>query len=300
MQVFYQGTDITDSAEITSCIVHDTVGRSDSLEIEFKNAASWYRWKPEEDDRISVSHKGYDSGVMYVNRVIPSDGKYQIVAASLPCAARKKEYRSYSDKTIEEIMRICANVSGMNYGLYGIDGETNIPYIEQDNESCAAFLQRLLELEGATLKCVNGKYAAIGIEYAQNRVSNQQAAITAKQKGFQYIRNGSAYRSLTVRTPYASATAEDASVPLTHASLAINSLPVMNSIQAGRWARGKLLSLNRQCECIKMNNDYNPGLTALSRVDFSGGTDADGAWLVDDVEHDLVNETTKTTLRRCR
>ena len=48
-----------------------------------------------------------------------------------------------------------------------------------------------------------------------------------------------------------------------------------------------------------MQNDFNPGLTALSRVDVTGDTDASGQWLVDEVEHDMKNLTTTATMRRC-
>ena len=53
MEVYYQGTDITDMVRVNSCIVRDTAGgRCDSLEIEFGNAAGWYSWGPEEDNKI--------------------------------------------------------------------------------------------------------------------------------------------------------------------------------------------------------------------------------------------------------
>ena len=300
MEIIYQGTDITDMVQVNACVVRDTAaGRCDSLELEFGNAAGWYSWGPEEDDTIIAAHNGYDSGIMYVNRILPEDGKYRIMAASLPCRARAKEYKSYIGKTIEEIMRSCAAGSGMDFKLYGVEGGTVIPYIEQDNEGCAAFLHKLLTLESATLKCVNGCLAAISYAYAQGMAATQSVELLARQDGMRYHRDGTMYKALTIKTPYACASAVDELVASSHTRLIRNDIPAMNDMQAGRWARGKLLQLNRQCESVVMQNEFNPGLTALSRVDITGDTDATGEWLVDDVEHDMINLTTTATMRRC-
>lgn len=300
VEIFYQGTDITDMVQVNACIVRDTAaGRCDSLEIEFGNAAGWYSWGPEEDDKIIVGHNGYDSGVMYVNKIMPEDGKYRIMAASLPCKARAKGNASFYGQTIEEIVRSCAMVSGMEYQLFGIDGAAVIPYIERENEGCAAFLNRFLMLESAVLKCVNGKYAAIDIKYAQGMEAGQTVELMANQEGSKYRRDGTKYRGVTIKTPYASAYARDAAVGSTHAALTINDLPAMNDIQAGRWARGKLLWLNRQCEKVTVQNSFNAGLTAMARIDVTGDTDATGEWLVEEAEHDFINLTTTAILRRC-
>ena len=144
MEIYWQGKDVTDFVQVRKCVVRDTCGgRCDSLELEFENAAGWSKWGPEEDDKIIVSQNGYDTGTMYLNTVLPEDGIYRILATALPCVTRKKEYKSFIGKTIEEIMRACGMVTGMGFAVYGIDQKTVIPYIQQENESAAAFLCRL-------------------------------------------------------------------------------------------------------------------------------------------------------------
>ena len=285
--------------QVNKCIVRDTVaGRCDSLELEFGNAAGWYSWGPEEDDTIVVTHNGYDSGTMYVNRIMPEGGKYRIMAASLPCKARTKGSASFYQGKLADIMRSCAMVSGMDYRIFGIDGAAVIPYIERENEGCAAFLYRLLTLENAVLKCVNGKYTAIGIEYAQKMDAAQTIEMSANQEGMKYKRNGNKYKSVTIKTPYATATAQDSSATGNN-TLTLNNIPAMNDIQAGKWARGKLLDLNRQCESVDMQDGFNAGITAMARIDIFGDTDANGEWLVEEAEHDLINLKTSAILRRC-
>lgn len=300
MQLYYQGKDITNYVKIRSCIARDSSGeRCDSLKIQFENASSWYRWGPEEDDQIRITHNDYDSGTLYLNTIRPQDGKYSIVATSLPCKARRKENRSFAGKTLEQIMRACAAGSGMNFGIYGISGSAEIPYIHQESESAAAFLNRLLRLEGAALKCINGKYAAIGILYAQRQNAALTVEITAKNESASYQRSGETIKALTIRTPYAEATATDKDVPGNHIRIVRNDIPARSDIQAGRWARGLLLSKNRECETVKVASGFNSNFTAMTRVDVSGGTAADGEWLIKEAEHDFINLTSTALMHRC-
>lgn len=298
MEIYYQGTDITSLVHTRKCIVRDTAGeRCDSIDVVFDDAAGWMRWGPREDESIRIRRGGYDSGDMYIVNVVPEDSYYRIIAASLPCRARAQGYGSYYKKTLEEIMRSCAALSGMDFKLYGIDGKTEIPYIERDNEGCAAFLSRLLALEGAALKCVNGRYAAIGYDYAQARKAVQTMPMEPGKA--LYCRSGETYRGITVKTPHTSASAEDLSVPVSHAWLTTGRLPALTNVQAGRWARGELYRLNRACEHVLAESDFNSSMTAMVRVDIECTGDENGTWLVESAEHDLVDLKTKVILRRC-
>ena len=301
MEFYYQGTEITDFVQIRKCVVHDTCGkRCDSLDMELEDAESWYRWGVQKDDEIQVIHRGCDSGVMYLHSVVPEDGKYRLIAAALPCRGRNRQYRSFRNKTIEEILRECALTTGMDYSLFGLDGGTVIPYIQQTDESSAAFLCRLLMLEGAKLKCVNGRYTAIGLAYAQGLSVQRTVDIISEQSGVRFLRTGVKTKTLTLETPYAKATAEDLAVENDYIQYRPGGeYPVMNAAQAGRWARGLLLEKNRECETLSLDTELDNGFSALVRFDVTGGTDADGAWLVEEAEHDLIRETSRAELRRC-
>lgn len=300
MEIYYEGTDITGDVQVSRCIVRDTSGgRCDSLEIEFENAAGWYNWGPQEDDQILVTSDGYDSGIMFLNTVLPEDGRFRILATSLPCSTREKAYMSFAGKTIEDIVRTCAIDSGMDCRFYGIDKTAVIPYIQRNNESCAAFLHRLLYLEGACLKCINGVYTAIDILCAQELEPAQGIEINAQQSGALYRRNGQKYAQLTVETPYARATATDCSVADGHIGVTINNTPARDSVQAGRWARGLLLQKNRVCESLEIQSEFNPGFAPMLRIDIEGDTDATGEWIIDEVEHDFIQRTSIATMRRC-
>lgn len=300
MQVFYQGVDITKMVQVAKCICRDTSGdRCDSLDIVFENAAGWYSWGPKEDDQIIVSQDGYDTGIMYVNTILPEDGQFRIYATSLPCAARAKGYRSFTNRTAEDILRLCAAGSGMGYQLFGVEKNVVIPYLQRENESYAAFLCRWLEMEGAVLKCVDGKYTAIGIAYAQTQAARQTITVKPDQAGMEYRRNGRTYRTLRIVTPFASAGAEDIGVPGNHGGIILNYPPARNAIQAARWSRGLLLHTNRRSERLTMTTDLNVGYTAMTRIDIDGSGDAVGSWLIDDVTHDFINRRSTPRMHRC-
>ena len=299
MNIYWQGVDITKYAHMRTCLMKDTAGeRCDMLEIEFENAAGWFSWEPEADNTVRVTHNGYDTGIMYLNTVVPEEGIFRILATSLPCKARRRAWRSYIGKSIEEIMRVCAVSSGMGYQIYGINGGTIIPYIQQENESCASFLARLLRMEGAVLKCVNGKYTAIGIEYAQNKEAGQAFDINLYQRDVTWYKSGAALKALRVKTPYCDATATDTGAVGCGTDRTM-SVPARNNAQAGRWARGLLLSENRQCETLTMLSQFNAGFTAMARIDATGITPATGQWIVQDAEHDFIRMRSSATMYRC-
>lgn len=300
MNIIWEKTDITRYATIRSAVARDTCGgRCDGLDIEFENAESWYRWGPKEDDEIRITADGWDSGTLYLNTIAPGGGKYRVIATALPCRARQKRWDGFENKTVEEILRRCAAQSGMDFRIFGIDNQIRIPYIMRENEGCAAFLHRVGTLEGAVLKCVNGRYVMIGLEYAQEQRPIAEITLTPDQDGADYRKSGAMERSLTLLTPYAKGTATDDSVSSERAGTEITEYPAMNDIQAARWARNLLTAKNRKCESLTISATFHPAWTAMARINIGGGTDADGEWLIEEVEHDLKDGRSEAKLHRC-
>ena len=68
--------------------------------------------------------------------------------------------------------------------------------------------------------------------------------------------------------------------------------------QAMRFARGLLMMHNREAERLNISTTFDAGMTSMIRVDVEGNTDANGQWLVDEVEHDLHNGQSTAKLLR--
>lgn len=301
MRLYYEGTDITDDVRIAGAVHRDTAGgRCDSLELTLERADDWYRWGPQRDDEIRIVHDGYDTGRLYLNTVLPENNKYRILATGMKSAARRQANAAYMNVTLSTLFSVCAAECGMEAELYGFDGDLDYPFVLRQNEGCAAFLHRLMQWEGGVLKTFDGRFVGISCAYAQSLPAAQTLKISAQQAGFAYRRREDAeYCGLKIETPYAEAAAIDADTAGDNAPV-INHLPALSAAQAGRWARGLLLTHNRQAEEASVQSVFNRGLTAMARVDVESSTPAAGEWLVEEVTHDFVRKSSAARMLRCR
>ena len=299
MTITYNGADITGITQVNQCLYRESSGgKCDSLDIEFDNAQGWIRWKPTTDDVISAEHMGCKTGKMYVRNFVTEDGKMRMIATSLPSHSQNEVYRSYKDKTTEEIMRACAMETGFDYALYGIDGGSMWKYAESRKEGCVAFLNRIARMEGAVLKCVGGRYAMIGLKWAQERTAQQTIEIWPDTPGCVHKLIGKKLKELTVSTANGNNRAEDTSVN-DGENKVVTDVPARDDIQAGRIARGLLMHENRDYEVLEIESVMNAGFASMCRIDITGSEDTAGEWIVDEAEHDFVNGTSRAWLKRC-
>ena len=299
MRLIYEGTDITGYVETESCRVLDRMGGADDLiDLTLWNPEAWSRWAPKADDRISVSEGSYDSGTMYVRCVVPEDGKFRLIAGGLPGAARTRRSRLYRGLSLAEIARLCAAECGVKSALYGLNGAGIYPYIERTEEGAGAFLARLAAREGAFLKCVNGALNLIGARWAAARPAAEGLTVNAGQAGVTHRTfPAEALKRLTVVSAWAEASAEDGA--RTYGRVETRAMgEALTAALAGRWARGTLTWENLTRETLVIDGAFMEKMTAAARVDVSGGTAADGRWMVYEAEHELTGKTTRVTLAR--
>lgn len=298
MKLLYQGKDITEYVSATQCRHADVAGgRCDVLEMTMEHAPQWHEWDPQADDEIQVSMDGYDTGKMYLANVLPEEGKYRIWASSLPVAAKVKKWQSFENKTLSGILSACAAECGMGSALYGISGALLYPYILRENETAPEFLSRIARMEGAVLKALNGRLVMIGIEYAQSLPVVSEITIKSSELGVTYQRSDKEHWSgVTAENIFGSGSASDA---LGKAGVQyFGDLPIKSAAQAKRWAKGLLISHNRTCERLILEDRFHPGMTAMSRVDIVGPGRESGNWLIDRVEHEFVKKVTRVEMTR--
>lgn len=301
MELYYEGVDITEDVDVKACVHRDHAGgRCDGLILELESAARWYAWGPKKDDRIEVRHGGYTTGRLYLHSFMPEDGVFRILAMSMPGGSYRKAWGSFEKTTLAGVMRASAAECGMDWRLYGLDANALYPYLTRKNESCPAFLDRLMRLEGSALKCYDGQMVGISIEYAQRLDAAVSVDILADQPGVTHrLSDGKRLLGIEIRTPYASAVATDTAALDATDRPVYAELPVLDGVHAGRWARGMLLCHNRLAEELVIETVFNPAMTAMARVDVSSATGAAGEWLVHEAEHDFVNMKTTARMHRC-
>ena len=300
MQLIYEGVDITDSVDVVSAIVQDYAGgRADALDITMQNAEKWYAWGPKKDDRVELADSGYSTGQMYVDMILPEDGKYRIFATSMPSGARQPRWKSYENFTLKSLMCAVSAELKMDFRIYGLDENAVYPFLVRKNETGPEFMSRIVRLEGGVLKCVAGRMTAIGIGYAQKLNAARALEITSTTPGVKHTKiEGAAYAGAQIITPFGQGKAVDTTVE-NGISLIIQDEPAFDSVQAARWARGVLLWENRKAETLMIPMDFDAGLTAMLPVEISGEVNLAGNWLVESAEHDLINGKTAVTLLRC-
>ena len=299
IQLTWNGTDITGYCNITGCVHREAAGgKSDTLELQLDRAATWYRWGPEEGDTISADMDGYSTGDLYLTAIIPNGDQYRLIASGMKGAANRKAWDSFENKTFKEILDRCAAEIGMTGKIYGTDERLLEPYCLRKNEGVGKFLNRIAVMEGFKLKTWNGALRAIYLPWAEEQEPAQLMEINSKTSGVTYRRRKSAaWTGLTVKSPQVSALARDTGVSGNNMPV-ITGLPATTAAEAGRWARNLLKDHNRQTEELRLEQRLNAKLGALTRIDITGETDASGAWIVEEAEHDLKNKSTSALLYR--
>ena len=299
MTLWYEGRDITDEVDIVECVCRDVSGgQRDALNLKVDHAGEWFRWAPRKNDRLRVTRSGYDTGEMFLTAIIPEDGAYRIIAtgaAALPCPAR---WQAFEKASLMSVMSQVAGECGMTARLFGLGGGITYEYLMRMNERAPAFLERLAGYEGAALKALGGTFTAIGIGYAQGLPAMHEMRLDDDQTDSEYLdRRDANWASVTIDTPFGFGAARDSGA--SGQSVTISDIAVDDDAQAYRWARGMLLMHNRKSEELNIEMDFNPGYTALARVDVTSRTDAAGKWLIDEVEQNLWEGRTRARLYRC-
>ena len=299
LKLIYEGTDITEYVDIMECVYRDTSGKEcDCLNMKVDHAEKWMRWGPRKNDTIQAKRGGYDTKALYLNTITLEDGAYRIYATSVRSGMFAKKWQAYQNATLGNIMDVCASELGMGAACFGIDAGLKYEYMMRRNQTALAFLDQLGRLEGAVIKAVNGKITAIGIEYAQAIKAMHTIELSIDQADSAYTdRRDKALGSLRVDTPYGRAVARAKGTDGLEEGM--TDLAVDDDAQAHRWAKGLLLAHNRACETLRIMSEFNPGYTALARVDIESASNAAGQWIIDDVEHDMVENTSRIKLLRC-
>lgn len=297
--LIYEGVDITDDVDIIECVCKDVSGgQADCLNLKVDHADKWFRWGPQKNDRIRVLRSGYDTKNLFLNTVVPEDGAYRIYATAAKSVPFPRLSKSFDNKNLAFIMAACAGECGMGAKQSGISGGISYEYLLRDNMSAPVFMEQLANREGAVLKALDGNYVAIGVQYAQSLTPMHEMELDSDQLDSEYIdRRDLSWASVQIRTMFGSGTARDsASGGLNRV---ITDIPVDNDAMAYRWAKGLLLMHNRQSEILNIEMDFNPGYTAMVRINVKSGTDAAGEWIIDETEQNLLDGRTKAKMLRC-
>ena len=125
IRLTYNGVDITGSVSINRCW-HDMFasGQSDTMQLRVNDANNlWDAWAPAVGDEIRVDYGTISTGTMFVARVIPRNGIFDIVAQSAPASGFETKNKAWQKVRFLQMGEEIAKRNGLSHSL-GITSPT--------------------------------------------------------------------------------------------------------------------------------------------------------------------------------
>lgn len=304
MNIIYNGTDITASVQPLVLNLKDNAGgKPDSLTAIFSDTDGlWTRWKPAKNDTIQVRHGGYDTGVMFVDYLAQTPGRFHIKALSIPQKAKTARSQAWENVRLHVLALEIAKRYGFKMMVFGAENHL-YKRIDQIEQADFAFLADLCTREGYAVK-INDRTLVLYSEEAEEsrEIDPQKATIYAYEMIGDYeFENKSVdiYGKCIVRSQAGGKyiQAEYADPAVEGPTLTMN-LHASDLAEAQRWARGILRSFNKRMITGSFSIALRPGLAAGSCIYVRNVGIFDGKYFVHQLIHDLISGKTHLTVRR--
>lgn len=299
-KVIYEGVDVYPDISVGRCWCDGRAwGGLDALTIDFGDTRRvWDAWGPREGDTIAVEDGAARTGLMYVSSVVPQSSRMTVRAYPAPQSAREARCKSWERVRLSQLLREVADRHGLSYETYGLE-DWEYAYVEQDNESDLAFLDRRLTYEGAGLVVHDGALVAYSGAWLEAQGAAGELSVTP---GVDYeFRDDSAraWGACEV-TDGTTAATYDAG---TGGKLLRRVVPerISSVAEAERWARGLLRAANREAVTMTIRTDsmlraYAAG--SLAELHASAAASWDGPAVVSRIRHDYYDCRSKVWLTR--
>lgn len=299
LKVYYQGVDIYPEVSVGKCW-HDmrAWGAMEELSVTFGDTRNlWDSWQPKPGDEIAVEDGSARTGRMWVTHVVPRSSRFEVRALSAPESARERRCKSWERVRLMQLLSEVAQRNGLEVETYGIDDQ-EYQYVEQDNESDLAFLDRRLTLEGASMVVYDGTLVAYSGAWAEGQ---ETAGSLEVVPGVDYE-----FRDDSARM-WGSCTVTDGTTSGTFAAgdgkALVKVLPfrVSSVGEAERFAKGLLREANRESVMLTVRTDsmlrqYAAG--SVLDLDASSAASWSGKAFVARMRHDYFDAKCKVWLTR--
>lgn len=156
MKILYEGKDIFNDVSLSQCW-HDMYAerKSDCLIIKFNDAKKlWDSWGAKTGDKIQVVSGASDTGIMFIDSVVPSYGMITLTAYSYPPTVKDKRSKSWNEIKFSALADYVANNNGLKLKKFDVEDFT-YKYVAQKNISDFEFLQQRAVLEGCAFLVYN-------------------------------------------------------------------------------------------------------------------------------------------------
>ena len=299
IKLFYKGVDITNDVSINLCW-HDMYasGRSDTVQIRLNDANNlWDVWAPAVGDEIRADYGTISTGTMFISRVIPQNGTFDIFAQSAPASGFTPQNKTWQQVRLLQLGQEIAERNGLSFASYGVEDRL-YSYIQQLNQSDFAFLSHRARLEGCSFQIYNKTLVLYSEPYMESLVPTETIEITADGDYKYTDRRFCQYGSCEVVGGMYSGmfTANNAG----RIYRPTNVGNVGSNQEAERFAKNLLRSVNKDCCSGFVRSHVLPGYAAASTITLSNPRAAswDGTVFIEHIRNDYGKGKSKIFFRR--
>lgn len=300
IKVTYNGVDISGKVSINRCW-HDMYasGRSDMLQIRLNDADKlWDKWGPKTGDEIRVDYGAISTGTMFVSRIVPQNGTYDILAQSAPASGFALQNKAWQKIRLLQIGAEIAERNGLSFTSYGVEDRL-YSYILQKNESDFAFLARRARLEGCAFLIYNKTLILYSEAYMEAVAPTEELVVRLDQKykycDHRYDLYGACKIEVGMHT---------GEYTVSNGSSRVYRPGDVGHIgdrsEAGRFAKNLLRSVNKDCYGGFVKSDVLTGYAAASTITLSNdrAPSWNGTVFIDHIRNDYGLGKSKIFFRR--
>lgn len=300
IQVTYNGVDITAKVSVNRCW-HDMYAaeRSDTLQLRLNDAdVLWDKWGPAVGDEIRVDYGSISTGTMFVSRVIPQNGTFDIFAQSAPTSGFEIQNKSWQKVKLLQIGEEIAKRNGLSFVSYGVEDRL-YAYVLQSQESDFAFLSRMARLEGCSFLIYNKTLVLYSEGYMEAVAPTETLEVTIDGDYKYQDRRFYLYGACVVDTGIYSGefdAGNGVSRKYKPTSIGI----VSSNQEAARFAKNLLRHVNKDCYTGFVRTHILPGYAAASTITLSNkrAPSWDGTVFIDHIRNDYGSGKSKVFFRR--
>ena len=300
IQVTYNGVDITENVSVNRCY-HDmyAADRSDTLQMRVNDADSlWDKWAPAVGDEIRVDYGTISTGTMFVCRVIPQNGTFDIMAQSAPASGFELQNKAWQKVKLLQIGEEIAKRNGLSFVSYGVEDRL-YTYILQTNESDFAFLNRRARLEGCSFLIYNKTLVLYSESYMEAITPTETLEVTIDGDYKYHDRRFYLYGTCVVESGMYSgeySAGNGVSRKYRPANIGI----VNSNQEAARFARNLLRHANKDCYSGFVRAGILQGYAAASTVTLANdrAPSWNGPIFIDHIRNDYSSGKSKIFFRR--
>lgn len=290
MKLIYEGNDITDYINFSKAEFTDNAGNIvDSLELVFNDPKGiWNTWKPQKNDKISISQDGLNTGIMYLDEIEQRRGTFIIRALSIPQKAKNSNTQSWESVRFLEFATEIVTRYGFTLGTYGIE---NYLYdrVDQDEEADFSFLSQRCLLEGYVLKIADNKVIIYDEAYIESQDSKEIDSNLFDGDYKFFSKSHEIYNSCQLtcgdlKSIYLPSNAPNGPI------LKFSNIYISNLAEGNRFAKNILRSKNKYENTGIFTLKLNTELTAGSNTNITGIGISDGKYICEQAKHNFVDD----------